>query len=178
MAFAPRLYAIPGRAEVIPTRPAPHVLAQLERRKTDEMKLKRDVDRACRILERLEQRLEQLKATEKDLDRRKKRALAKYEWFENAVIAALQSRSLERVDGIERVLRLQAAPPSLEVFDQSRIPAAYMRQPKPQPSQPDKVFIKKILERANADDASKADIAAAAEIGGCRLTQGVTLTRA
>ena len=130
--------------------------------------VKRAVDRANAILDRLEARSAEIAKEQKRLAKRKAIAQAKYERCEDRVITLMQDAGLASCAGIFNSFRLQNAPVALEIVDQSLIPAAFFRTPKAPSAEVDKVALK--LALAQNDELDPASF-------GVRLTSKTSLIR-
>lgn len=140
--------------------------------KLRELKLKKAVDRAVAVLERLEARAaryqREIAAIDAQMEAakaRKRAALARAERIEEQILARLDAAHVTRAVGFETEIHAQPCPPSLVVDPDAEIPREYLR------SEPDKNLIKRVLARAEADDATEEELAAAARIKGVRLMQ-------
>jgi uncharacterized coiled-coil protein SlyX len=133
-----------------------------------EARLKTAVDRANRLLDKLEERAAAQAAAIKELSKRKAATLARVARIEGEILKRMDEAALTVVTGTRCSMRSQPAAASLVVLDESLIPAEYMRTPKPGAPTPDKTSIKKALE-ANDD----LDPAA----WGCRLSTTISLIR-
>lgn len=94
----------------------------------------------------------QMKARRSAIENRAAR-LRKY------LLDSMQYAGIHKVECPHFVLSIKTNPPAVEVFDESQVPAEFMKQPEPPPPSIDKTAI-------------KAAIKAGQEVPGCRLTQG------
>jgi hypothetical protein len=131
-------------------------------------RLKNVVERTNGVLDRLELRQSSLAAEIKRLTKQKNATAARIERIEDKALTLMHEAGLTQVAGIRCNFRAQQAAAALEVTDETKIPAEYLRQPKTPPPEPDKVAIKKAL----AED-DEIDPAA----WGCRLTSRTSLIR-
>jgi hypothetical protein len=134
----------------------------------EETKLKRNVERANALLDRLEAREAAFAAEIKAIQKRKTANAKRIEKIEDSILGYMDESGLQVLAGIRCSMRLQPAPASLEVFDASKIPAAYLRHPKTPPAEPDKIAIKKAF--GENEELSPAD-------WGCRLVSKISLLR-
>jgi hypothetical protein len=133
-----------------------------------EVRLKRKIDQTSKVLDSLDVRDKAIASAIKQLQRRRADNAARIERIEDAALTLMSEAGLSSVTGFHSSFRAQPAASALEVIDQSKIPAEYLRQPKTPPPEPDKVAIKKAL---GAND--ELDPAA----WGCKLTSKISLVR-
>jgi hypothetical protein len=133
-----------------------------------EARLKRKVEQANAVLDRLEERASYQAAVIKAMTRRKAATLARIERIEDRILREMDAAGLTEVTGIRSKMRSQLAAAALEIVDESLIPRMYFNTPKAPPATPDKVAIKKAL--AADDDLDPRD-------WGCKLTSKVSLVR-
>jgi hypothetical protein len=166
MALPAALYAIPQRAtHMSGVVPAKHRdIAAIRTEKMQELRSKKAIDRACLLLTRLEAQQAQLDAEIAALQKRKKRAVERFERIGDAIIAQLEGAGLTRADGFASNVSISPSPSAVNVFDLGLLPEAFWRQPKSPARQPDKIAIKSALERRES-------------VPGAKLMQGVTLRR-
>ncbi len=159
-----RLYAVVSNFPP-PEQPpfAKRPLALLQREKLAALKEKKAVDRVNAIRDRLDERMAACQRQITEWERRMKCAADRKRNLEDRAVHEMEARGLTRIDGFGTALSLQPSPPSVDVFDESLLPAGYWRQPKT-PAKPDKVAI-------------KAALTANQKVPGARLTQGMTLKR-
>jgi hypothetical protein len=137
-------------------------------RNDEEAQLKRNIERANTVLDRLEARQSEQAAQMKRLQKRKNATCARIARIEDEILAYMDDERLTLVTGIRCTMRAQPAAASLEVIDQKLIPKEYFRQPAAPPSAPDKVAIKAAL--AANEDLAPAD-------WGCKLVSKISLVR-
>jgi hypothetical protein len=166
MALPAALYAIPQRAtHMSGVVPAKHRdIAAIRTEKLSELRAKKAIDRACLLLTRLEQQQAQLDTQIAALQKRKRRAVERFERIGDRVIAELESGGLLRADGFSSFVSISPSPAAVNVFDLGLLPEAFWRQPKSPAKAPDKLLIKQALERRES-------------VPGAKLMQGVTLRR-
>lgn len=123
--------------------------AASEQARETEARLKRKVEQANTILDRLEARAVTQAAAQRELAKRKAATLARIERIEDAILTEMHNAGLEKISGLRCTMRSQPAAASLEIVNSLLIPKQYMVPPKPAPASPDKVAIKKALA---ADD--------------------------
>jgi Gp157 protein len=134
-----------------------------------EATLKRTVERANTVLDSLEAREAGFASEIKALAKRKAATAKRIARIEDRILGEMENAGLTAVEGVRCAWRSQpAAASALEVLDETLIPLAYMRQPKPPASEPDKVAIKVALA---------ADPTLAPSAWGCRLTTKTSLIR-
>jgi Gp157 protein len=133
-----------------------------------ELTLKRNVERANTLLDRLEAREAAFAAEIKAIQKRKTANAARIAKIEDSILGYMDEAGVQTLAGVRCSMRLQPAAASLVVVDQSLIPAEYLRTPKVPPAEPDKVLIKKAL-------AANEDLDPAA--WGCKLVSTISLIR-
>jgi hypothetical protein len=133
-----------------------------------EAALKRTVEKANAVLDRLEAREKSIAGQIKDLDRRKKATARRIERIEDRILTEMLDAQLATVEGLRCSFRAQTAAAALVVDDQSKIPAEFFRQPKTPPAEVDKVLLKAAL--AQDPDLDPANY-------GCKLLSKVSLVR-
>jgi hypothetical protein len=139
-----------------------------------ELLLKRKIDQANAVLDRLEAReaaytadSERITAELERIAARQAFTQARRERLEERILRAMSAADLSHAAGIQRELWARPAGVKKLIVDSpAKIPAQWMRTPKPAKAQPDKLGMKAALE---ADP----DLA----IAGVRLVQTVTLIR-
>jgi hypothetical protein len=163
-----QLYAVVSKFEntTLSTTPpaAKRPLAVVKREKLAELKQKKAIDRANACIDRLELRMVEIDAQIAALQRRKKCCTARIARIEDRFVQELEAWGLTRADGFQTGVLLTPSPASVEVFDETILPAEYWRQPKTPAKQPDKVAIKAALTQER-------------KVPGARLLQGNTLRR-
>jgi hypothetical protein len=171
MALPAALYAIPQRAthalkrEVAPPAAIRHRdIGAIRTEKMAELRAKKAIDRACILLTRLEERQAQIDLEIAALQKRKKRAVERFERIGDAIIAELEGAGLTRADGFASNVSISPSPSAVNVFDAGLLPELFWRQPKSPAKAPDKMLIKQSLERRES-------------VPGAKLVQGVTLRR-
>lgn len=137
-------------------------------RNDQEAQLKRNVERANSVLDRLEARQSEFAAQLKRLQKRKNATAARIEKIEDTILNYMDDEGLQLLTGIRCTMRAQPAAASLEVFDEKLIPKEYFRQPPAPPSAPDKVAIKAAL--AANEELAPSD-------WGCKLVSKISLVR-
>lgn len=137
-------------------------------RNEEEAQLKRNIERANTVLDRLELREKEFAAQLKRLQKRKNATGARIARIEDEILSYMDEERLTLVTGIRCTMRAQPAAASLEVIDETLIPKEYFRQPAAPPSAPDKVAIKAAL--AANEDLAPGD-------WGCKLTSKISLVR-
>jgi Siphovirus Gp157 len=133
-----------------------------------ESQAKRKVQQVNDMLEKLEAREAAFGAYIKRLQKRKNAIAARIEKIEDRVLVYMDESGAEVLTGVRCSLRMQTAAASLEVIDESLLPAKFFRLPPPAAKQPDKVAIKAAL-------AADVDLVPASI--GVRLTSKVCLIR-
>jgi hypothetical protein len=166
MSLPASLYAIPQRATHVAPPPAVRGrhIEQIRTEKMQELRAKKAIDRACALLTRLEARQAQIDAEIAMLQRRKRRAVERFERIGDAVIAELEGAGLQRADGFSTFVGISPSPSAVNVFDAGLLPEAFWRQPKSPAKTPDKIAIKRALDNREL-------------VPGAKLEQGVTLRR-
>lgn len=124
--------------------------------------LKRAIDRAAAVLDRLEARAEACDKQAKALAARKKLACARAAAIEERILELMSEAHIEKLTGNHATLAKRPNALSLIVDDPALIPAEYLRTKTS--SEPDKVRI-------------KAALAQDLEVAGVRLVQSVSLLR-
>jgi hypothetical protein len=125
------------------------------------------VDATNGVLAMLEARAAAAKAEIARLDKRAGKATRDYARLEAYVLATLEEKQIDRLEGETSTLARRLNPASVIVDDPAAIPVAFLRwppQPPPPPEQPDKVAIKAALK-------------AGLKVAGCRLAQTAKLVR-
>lgn len=110
----------------------------------------------------LETTAEAIREAEKAMATRRKSIEARAENLRRYLQGAMEAIGIQKIECPQFALSIKTNPPSVDVFDEKQIPAAFMRQPETPPPAPDKVAI-------------KAAIKAGQEIPGARLTQSKAL---
>jgi Gp157 protein len=154
------------------TRAARKAAADPERER--ELRLKRKIDQANAVLDRLEAReaayaadSERMTAELERIAKRQAFAQARREKLEERILRAMSAADISHAAGIQHEFSARPAGVKKLIVDSlSKIPANWMRTPKPAKAQPDKLAMKAALE-ADPD----------LVIAGVRLVQTVTLVR-
>lgn len=149
MPFPKRLYAVVSH-NTQPLAQKKNVI-EIRQDKFRELETKKAIDRAAKVLDRLEARVaeydEQIRFISeqslKPLQQRKAFAQQKIEHLEDQILEKFSDANLERADGFHRQLQAVACPKAVQVDNLSLIPNEYIRN-KPEA---DKVAIKHALER-------------------------------
>lgn len=162
LALVPDAIPVPARGPVEVKR------ARVSADRETEAHVKRKVDQACRVLDKLEARERIFADFIKEVQRRKALTCAKISRIEDEILTRMQDAGLTTVAGLRNNMRSQPAAEALEVLDENLIPREYMRPPKPAAAAPDKVAIKRAL--AQLEDVTAAD-------WGCKLTSKISLIR-
>jgi hypothetical protein len=168
MALPNRLFAVVTH-DLQPVTQKKNVV-EIRHEKFRELETKKAIDRAARVLDRLEQRVSEYDAEIeriseqylKPLQQRRACAQRRIERLEDQVIEKFCEAHIEHADGFHRELRIVACPKAVQVDNLSAIHNEYIRN-KPEA---DKVAIKRALER-NRD----------LVIPGVHLTQKMRLVR-
>ncbi len=159
MAFSPNLFAVVARRRApVPASAPRRKTAELPEQKLAELKGKKAVDRASKILDRLEGRIEAYDVEIKRLQKRKALAHTRWERVQDECLERMIGAGLDKADAFE----VTFSPAALEVLDESLIPDEYIRE--------------KITTSADKI-AIKAALARGLEIAGVRLTQKLSLIR-
>ena len=109
-----------------------------------EAHIKTKVEQANGVLDRLEERVKAVAVASKALDQKKRLLARRIERITDAILQEMQDAQLTKVDGI-RCSFGAASAAALEVVDQTKLPAEFLRQPKTPPAEPDKLAIKAAL---------------------------------
>jgi uncharacterized protein YlxW (UPF0749 family) len=145
MSLPAQLYAVPQVA-----RPARHI-AVVDRKKTAvadherDVRTKRKIEQADRVLNQLADRSKMLAAQIKALQRIKNAADARYEKIEDRIVREMTAARLEKAPGLRVTFSTRLAPASLIVDNENLIPAEYFNEKIV--STVDKVAIKAAIER-------------------------------
>ncbi len=168
-----------GTAEppAAPRKPLIAVKSEARVQHDAEARLKRKIEQANRVLDALAARESQLSARIGQLSQRKDAALARAQRLEDRILAEMSAAGLAKATGLRTTFAARPCPLALEVKDAKLIPAQYFHTPKPPKPEPDKNAIKAVLARAECPSSTPEELAAAAAIGGVRLTQKVALVR-
>jgi Gp157 protein len=110
-----------------------------------EAHIKQTVERANRVLDKLEAKSARIAAEIKRLQKLKAATEARHEAIEDRCILEIQATGLTKVAGIRSEMSIRPAAPSLVVDDESLIPAEYIVEKIE--TNPDKVAIKAALAR-------------------------------
>jgi hypothetical protein len=124
-------------------------------RNDQEAQIKRNVERANALLDKLEARQAEFAAELKRLQKRKNATAARIERIEDEILTYMDEQGVELLTGIRCTMRSQPAAAALEILDETKIPKEYFRQPPAPPNAPDKVAIKAALAKLpdmNPDD--------------------------
>lgn len=154
MATAPSLIPFPPRGSARKL--------SLRAQQNEQLRTKRKIDQADRVLSTLEERVSRIDQRMKELKRTKDLMLSRAEKIENGVLSEMQRLRAEQLIGNQVTLSTRANAPSLQVLDQSKVPAEYIREKLIQDV--DKVAVKVALARGE-------------EIDGVKLVQSVSLLR-
>lgn len=84
------------------------------------------------------------------------------EALKKRLLDAMVYSGIQKVEHPQFTISVQKNPPSVDVFDESQIPAEYMADPKPPEPKPNKTLIKKAIQDGF-------------EVPGAKLVQGVGL---
>ncbi len=133
-----------------------------KKRAGDPARLKRKIDQTDYVLSALEERVSRIDQQMKRLQQAKRIALGRAEKIENATLAWMQEIKAEQLIGNAVTLSTRANAASLQVLDQSKVPAAYIREKLI--TEVDKIQVKAALARGE-------------EIEGVRLLQSISLLR-
>lgn len=133
-----------------------------------EAHIKTKVEQANGVLDRLEERVQAVAVASKALDQKKRLLARRIERITDAILQEMQDAQLTKVDGIRCSFSARPAAAALEVVDQTKLPAEFLRQPKTPPAEPDKLAIKAAL--AANDELLPGD-------WGCKLTSKISLIR-
>jgi len=141
---------------------APALKAEAARERDREAALKRAIDRADRVLARLEARQAQYDAAAKRAKARKEAACRRAQAIEDRIIELMQAAGLAELAGHRAKLSIRANAPAVEVEALDQIPPEYLRVKTV--TEADKVAIKCALQKG-------------ADVAGVRLVQTLTLLR-
>ena len=169
MALPRQLYALVSHNPQKSPARKPNIV-ELRAQKLREIETKKAIDRANEVLDKLEQRVAhydvQIERVRKEylqpLEQRRACAERRIARLQDHILTKLSEANLDRADGFCREFQSVACPKAVQIDNLSLIPAEYIRQ-KPEP---DKVAIKRALERDEA-----------VAIPGVRLTQKWRLVR-
>jgi hypothetical protein len=146
----PRLYTnvVALRVGEPPERKAAHELhAEASAERAAELRLKRKLDQADVLLNRLEELDATLAAEIASLERTRKHKAARRGRIEERALEEMEAAGLGQALGIRSTWRAQqAGVAALVVNDEQKVPRQFMKTPKPGKSIPDKLAIKNALD--------------------------------
>jgi hypothetical protein len=117
----------------------------------EDIKLKRAIDRAVSVLDRLEARSKEVAREAKALTARRASLDKRYARIEDTIIALMDGASMSFAPGVHRTLTLKPNPVSVVIEDESKLPVEYMRTV-PEFQAPDKIAIRQAIEAETVVD--------------------------
>lgn len=110
----------------------------------------------------LESLAEQIKTAEKSMSERRKAVEKRAEHIREYLKTCMEVAGIQKIECPHFQLAIKKNPPSVDVFEPSLVPPAFLRQPEPPPPQIDKTAIKDALKTGG-------------EVPGAVLVQGTRL---
>jgi hypothetical protein len=173
-AYANVLHLVPPAALKKPTAPARQAAAELAREA--ELRLKRKIDQANRVLDRLEARGIEQGIALKALQKRKAATLARIERIEDRALAEMSKASLDKASGIRYTFEARQNAASLLVDHDELVPKEF-RRTIPESDAPDKVAMKAFLQKRTGETDADYEERTAALSAAVHLEQTVSLIR-